>query len=154
MLCKCKVSLSENKNVFSEKDLLFAIPDEVSPANGTGSFARRILVLHAVGAPAAVDFLAKVLGAANLDMARDTLRFALSPGEAFDLRGLANAKLPTHILVFGLHPAQLGLTIDAPLYQPCEFYGATHLFADDLASLEPDRVKKSSLWLALRQIFL
>ncbi len=154
MLRKCKVSLSENKSVFSEKDLIFAMPDEARPEEGDGSFAKRILVIHAIGSQHELDFLSKVLAAAQLDMSRDTLRFALPPGQIFDLRGIANAKSPTHVLVFGVSPDQLGLTLNAPLYEPFEFYGAAYLFAEDLAILEPDRAKKGSLWQALRQLFL
>ncbi|MBL7774554.1 MAG: hypothetical protein JNK89_01040 [Saprospiraceae bacterium] len=57
-------------------------------------------------------------------------------------------------MVFGLQPFEIGINIQCPLYQPVEFYGATFLFADTLAALEPDKTLKTRLWQALQQLFL
>jgi hypothetical protein len=143
--------------MFSPDELIFIAPERSAVELATGSFVRRIWVL-ALAEPNPVNsnkiFLAKVLVAANLNLEKDTL-FAEIPasmpiGFSTDLK----TKHPERVLVFGLPPAQLGLTIEAQLYKPLAFYGADWLFADALSILEPDKNKKGQLWSALKQMFL
>ena len=137
-------------------ELLFLTAEKTALANATGGFARNLVVLalEEPNAAANRDFLTKVLAAANLSLAQDA-RFAEIP--ANESRALApdlNEFKPKHVLIFGLSPAQLGLSFVVQAYQPCSFYGYTWLFADQLSALEPDKNKKTQLWSALKQIFL
>jgi len=143
--------------MFSPDELIFIAPERSAIELATGNFARRVWVL-ALAEPDSVDsnktFLAKVLSAANLNLEKDTL-FAEIPasmpiGFSTDLK----SKQPEQVLVFGLPPAQLGLTLEIPSYKPVIFYGTNWLFADALSILEPDKNRKGQLWSALKQMFL
>jgi len=142
--------------MFSEKDLIFQVPERSVLDFTSGGFAQQILVVAAAepGYPGNRDFLAKILAAARLDLEKDTLFAEVPAGESVSLLPAIKHKHAGHILVFGLSAAQLGIVAEITPYQPQIFYGATFLFADALSVLEPDKTRKGNLWLALRQIFL
>jgi len=137
-------------------ELLFLAADKTALANAKGGFARQVavLVLEEPNAALARDFLTKVLLAANLNMAQDTLMAEIPLNTDVLIAPDLREKQPKHVLVFGISPAQLGLWFEAPLYQPMSFYGSTWLFADKISVLEPDKAKKTQLWSAIKQIFL
>lgn len=137
-------------------ELLFLTPEKTALANAVGGFSRNLIVLalEEPNATANRDFLTKVLAAANLNLAQDALFAEIPSNESRALAPDLNAFKPKQVLVFGLSPAQLGLTFEMQTYQPCAFYGSTWLFADQLSALEPDKSKKTQLWSALKQIFL
>lgn len=143
--------------MFSPDELIFAAPEHTASLFSKGGFARRVWVLL-LAEPQLLeanrDFLAKVLAAANLNVERDTLFAEIPANEAIGFSSDLKSKQPEYVLVFGLPPAQLGLTIELPLFRPIPFYGTTWLFADALSILEPDKNKKSQLWSALKQMFL
>ena len=142
--------------MFSPDDLLFLVPEQPLTERAAGGFARRIFVLSLAETehPANRDFLVKILAAAHINLEKDTL-FAEIPGqEAVSFLPVRVRKHPEFALVFGLSPAQIGLSVDAPLYQPFAFYGVSWLFAEALSILEPDKNRKAKLWLALQQMFL
>lgn len=100
------------------------------------------------------EFLVKILAAAHINMEKDTLMAEIKGSEAVSLLPVLKEKQPEYILVFGLAPSDVCLSIDAPLYKPFAFYGATWLFAEPLSVLEPDKTRKGLLWRALQQLFL
>ena len=138
------------------KELLFFAAEKSALSKAEGGFARNVLVLmlEEPNAIANRDFLAKVLTAANLNLAQDALLAEIPAGESHTLAPDLQERQPKQVLIFGLSPAQLGLSFDIQAYQPFAFYGCTWLFADRLSALEPDKVKKSQLWVALKQMFL
>jgi hypothetical protein len=137
-------------------ELLFLTAEKSACANATGGFARQlmVLVLEEPNASANRDFLAKVLAAANLNLSQDALLAEIPAQESRALANDLKALAPKQVLVFGLTPAQLGLSFEVQTYQPLNFYGHTWLFAEKLSTLEPDKTKKTQLWTALKQIFL
>ena len=141
--------------MFLPDELLFLSPDHPAPSAVAGSFARRVYVLALAepAFPGNKDFLFRVLSAVHLNLDKDTLFAEFPESMQCSFVQELKSKQPEHVLVFGATPAQLGLRIEAPLYQPLVFYGATWLFADALSVLEPDKNKKGQLWAALKQIF-
>lgn len=137
-------------------ELIFLAAEKTALADATGSFSRQVavLVLEEQNTALARDFLAKVLLAANLNMAQDTLLAEIPSNTNVLIAPDLKERQPKQVLVFGLQPAQLGLWFEPPLYQPLSFYGSTWLFADKIAVLEPDKAKKAQLWSAIKQIFL
>lgn len=142
--------------MFVTDELVFIAPERGIESFAEGQYARRILVLtlDEPASPNNRDFLAKIFAAAQLDLGRDSLFAQVPANEPLSMPPFIREKRPTHILVFGLSPAQLGLTLQVPPYQPVEFYSTTWLFADALSVLEPDKAKKSQLWTALKTLFL
>jgi len=137
-------------------ELLFLTAEKSACANATGGFARQlmVLVLEEPNASSNRDFLSKVLAAANLNLPQDALLAEIPAQESRALATDLKALGPKQVLVFGLTPAQLGLSFEIQAYQPLNFYGHTWLFAEKLSTLEPDKTKKTQLWTALKQIFL
>jgi hypothetical protein len=139
-----------------QQDLIFLAAEKTALAEAEGHFARKVVVL-AVQEPNSAanrDFLAKVLSAAGLNLQNDTLFAEIPAQEPVSIAPDLQERKPGFVLVFGIPPAQLGLSVQAAYYQPVSFYGATWLFSDALSSLEPDKQKKSMLWNALKQLFL
>lgn len=141
--------------MFSEKDLIFRAPEHTVLEFAGGGFARRILVIAGAGPehPGSRDFLVKILAASRLNLERDTLFADVPTGQPLFIVPAIKQKHAEYILVFGLPPSLLGINAEMPLYQPRQFYGATFLFAESLAVLEPDKTRKGKLWQALQQIF-
>lgn len=141
--------------MFSEKDLIFNAPEHSVLDFASGGFARRILVVTGAEQerPGSRDFLVKVLAASRLSLEQDTLFARVPTAEPLSIVPAIQQKHAEYVLVFGLPPSRLGINAEMPLYQPRQFYGATFLFAESLAVLEPDKARKGKLWQALQQIF-
>lgn len=142
--------------MFIPDEFFFFIPQRSALETSAGGYAKMVWVLALAEPESAGNraFLSKILAAANLDLEKDTLFTEIPERQPLSFINDIKRKQPLRVLVFGLPPAQLGLTIEAPLYQPTIFYGVNWLFADALSVLEPDKSKKSRLWSALKQIFL
>ena len=142
--------------MFVTDELVFIAPERGVESFAEGQYARQILVLtlDEPASPNNRDFLAKIFAAAQLDLYRDSLFAQVPAHEPLSMPPFIREKRPAHILVFGLSPAQLGLTLQVPLYQAIGFYNTTWLFADALSALEPDKAKKGQLWTVLKAIFL
>lgn len=142
--------------MFSERDLIFRVPQQSILDFARGGFARQVWVLSAAtaGQAEALDFLTKILAAARLNLGQDTLFVQVPDHAQISILPALKEKHGEFILVFGLSPSDIGLTADIPMYSPLPFYGSTFLFADALSRLEPDKALKSRLWQALQQMFL
>ena len=142
--------------MFSEKELLYKMPEQSVLNLATGGFTRRVLVLtyFEPDAPHNRDFLIKILAAAGLNLETDTLFAEIPAGKPVSLLPAIKEKHAEIILIFGLHMAQLGFSIDFPLYHIQSFYGTTILIADPLSVLEPDKLRKGKLWESLQQLFI
>ncbi|MBV6438594.1 MAG: hypothetical protein EPGJADBJ_00218 [Saprospiraceae bacterium] len=143
--------------MFSPDELIFNAAERSISELSEGHFGRRIWVL-ALAEPAVLpanrDFLTKVLSAAHLNLEKDTLFAEIPAALPVHFSTDLKRRRPEQVLIFGLPPAQLGLSIETPLYRPVHFYGVTWLFADALSVLEPDKNRKGQLWSALKQMFL
>ncbi|HPI05231.1 MAG TPA: hypothetical protein PLM41_02550 [Saprospiraceae bacterium] len=142
--------------MFSPKELIFAVPTGLPNEIAKGQFAKGIWILALAESNQSdnTDFLKKVLSAAQLDLERDTLFAEIPESEPVDMAASLRIKPAAQVLVFGIPPKQLGLHLNAPVFQPFAFYGTTWLFADALSVLEPDKTKKGLLWTALKTMFL
>ncbi len=142
-------------DMFATEELVFRVAEVAVTDLAQGNFTKKILIL-ALKEPnnaGNIDFVTKVLSAAKLDLAKDTL-FAQVPGDTPVNCFGGLPERPEFILVFGLQPAQVGLKALAQPYQPFTLNGCTWLFSDALSVLEPDRAKKGKLWEALKGLFL
>jgi hypothetical protein len=139
-------------NMFSKKDLIFAVPD---PIQWAGKFGKKVLVIWVEEIPSSANrsFLEKMLSAVQVDLEKECHYAVLRKDETAALIPYIKEKQPNQVLVFGLSPAPLGLHFEQYLYQPVFFYQTWFLFADELAKLEPDRQLKSQLWNHLKHIF-
>ncbi|MFN0213430.1 MAG: hypothetical protein ACKVT2_04175 [Saprospiraceae bacterium] len=145
-------------------ELLFLTAEKTALAGALGDYARKVVVLTSKEAPetsismtdktAYRDFLDKVLTAAQLNLSKDALLAEIPSGEARAIAPDLAEYQPSQVLVFGVSPAQLGLSLEIQAYRPFTFYGCVWLFADKLSALESDKTKKTQLWTALKQIFL
>lgn len=134
---------------------IFLAAEQTALEGAEGGFARRlaVLCLEEPDSQGNRAFLTKVLAAAQLNLNQDALLTEIPGKEPRSIAADLRRHQPLQVLVFGLTPAQLGLSVEIPLYQPFSFYGVTWLFADKLSALEPDKTKKSQLWTALQKIF-
>lgn len=135
---------------------LFVAPEMPLSELASGGFSKKIVVCAACELDFAQrkDFLAKIFAAAKLDLGKDAFYAEIPGGEPIALMRFAKAKDADFVLVFGLHPAQMGISADLKKYQPTLFLGTTLLFADKLSTLEPDKELKMKLWNALKIMFL
>ncbi|MFN0014571.1 MAG: hypothetical protein ACKVU2_08490 [Saprospiraceae bacterium] len=142
--------------MYSESDKVYQIVEKSLLELCTGGFARRVLVVAQTETDylGNVDFLKKILLAAGLELERDTLFVQMDPTENGRILPAIRERQADKIVVFGTLPAQLGLNIQIPLYQPVDFNGATFLFSEKLSVIESDKTRKTNLWQALRQLFL
>lgn len=135
---------------------VYIVPDQNILSQAVGGGAKNIFILARAEASADenMTFLAKILAATHTLPERDALLVWWPAGQPVSLLPVLHGKQPEKMLIFGFTPAEVGLRIDAALYQPCVFYGTTWLFAEALSVLEPDKARKMQLWTALKQIFL
>lgn len=141
--------------MFSEKDLLFSVPESSVATPGAGLYLKKILILiksepHFTGSKV---FLEKVLSAVQIDLNQDVYWWSLDSTAQFPFLAELKNRAPEQVLVFGFTPADLHLRAEISLYSPVFFYGSMFLFADSLSQLEPDRDRKTRLWHALKAIY-
>ena len=136
--------------------LLFLTAEKTAFEKASGAFARKVgvLILEESGSAANRDFLEKVLLAAQLKLTDDTLLAEIPAAELCQIAPDLQEKKPEYLLVFGIPPTQLGLSIAFHPYQVTHFYGCNWLFADKLSTLSSDVAKKKLLWTALQKMFL
>jgi len=103
--------------------------------------------------PEWTDFLEKILQAVGFDLEQDALRFWVTPGAPFWLKGLEQSSRTTHVIFFGIPPDQAGINVDAPLHTPLTIGGTTFLFAASLAEIQENPALKRPLWEALKLMF-
>lgn len=139
-----------------QNDLVFHFADLDLLEAGEGLFARKVLVLlsaHEAQNNAYRDFLAKVLAAAGLSLAQDVLLVPLPTDDLPPISRLLAQKQAEKVLVFGFKPDTLGLHLEITSNQPFHFLQADWLFSESLATLEPDKTKKSQLWAGMKALF-
>ncbi len=103
--------------------------------------------------PELADFLMKILQAVGFDLQNDALNLWVTPSEQFWFKDLDRASPVSHAVFFGITPAQAGLNLEVPIYQPVVVSGKTFLFSDSLAKIQENPALKRPLWEALKIIF-
>lgn len=142
--------------MFLADELIFQAAEKSALADAEGAFAKQVAVLALCEPDSAQlrEFLGKVLAAAHLDLSQDTLLAEIPSQEPHNIALDLRERKPRQVLVFGLPPRQLGLQLEMHPYQSVSFLDCTWLFADRVSVLEPDKVKKTQLWSALKKMFL
>ena len=138
--------------MFPENTPIFLAAQKNVTELGSGGYKKQILVLVSKGSEGDKVFVSRVLAAAALDTAEDTLYVEVPddmPVNCFS--GLSSP--PRFIISFGVTPEQAGCSARVNLYTPVQLNHATWLFSDTPSVLEPNRDKKSQLWNALKEIF-
>lgn len=142
---------------------LYRVPDAPLPQDRTkGKGQKGIVLLYEcklAEEEVLSPFVDKILQAAKVDREQDALSIRITPGERISLHQLPDCQAMQYCLIFGVKPAQLGLNLQLPAYQPILFSDITFLRADALKSIWEERQeggKKMSgqLWRALQQLFL
>jgi hypothetical protein len=141
-------------SLFDPEESLYVIPENVW-LSGAGDYGKRILVLQADDNAAAGnhEFLQKIMDAVHISLASDAFCCKLEPMAPVRLFPFSRDKHPEKILVFGITPALLGLSVKDNLYKPFYFYQSTWLFSESLSILQPDKDRKTKLWKALQGLF-
>ena len=141
--------------MFSEKDLLFLVPDAPEATPLSGQYRKKVLIVAApeTNVEGCRAFLEKILGAAKILLEEDTLYRFTENGETVPLAQWIRERQPEQVLIFGYEAAQVGVQVQADLYQPVFFQNANLLFADTLSALEPDKTLKTKLWTAMQLVF-
>jgi hypothetical protein len=96
-------------------------------------------------------FLRKILSALKLELDHDALFRSFEKNEPASFLKLFKKKGIEKMLLFGCSPKQFGLSIEAALYEPFEFYGCRLLFSEKLSVVEADAARKGQLWTALKK---
>lgn len=108
--------------------------------------------------PDAMGQLQGILQALHLDIERDALLFVLPVREKVAVANLARQHRLSHLLLFGLSPAECGFVFPLPLNKPILFQGRAILRAPSLSALlkekqEGGKTLRLALWQALQQMF-
>lgn len=142
--------------MFTDKDIIYRIPESGGGKKARGGFGKRIviLLLDEPDFPESDTFLQKIFTAAQINLEKDVLLVMADASGPMHFLPIVKDKHPERLLVFGFMPDTLGLHAEIPLYQPVVFYGVEFLFAEALSVLAPDKNRKSRLWQALQQLFL
>lgn len=140
--------------MFAAADFLF-LPTELDAiATKTGAFAQKVMVvLLESDLQKARPFLEKMMGAAKLNLDQDALLIQFNTLQRANIAAEIKNKAPEQVLVFGIPPEMLCLNIEAKKYQPLFFLNTQWVFADNLATLEPDKNLKTALWTAMQVVF-
>jgi hypothetical protein len=139
---------------FDSDESLYVIPENVW-TSGVGDYGKRILILQADDDLPAEnhEFLHKIMDAVHISLSSDAFCCKVEPMASVRLFPFSRDKHPEKILVFGITPALLGLSVKDNLYQPFYFYQSTWLFSESLSILQPDKDRKTKLWKALQGLF-
>lgn len=129
---------------------------------GRGAAQKGLLILYAPGEEAQGDldrFLGKILRAMDYELERDALTIRKTPHDPLSLPGLIETGRFQHVLLFGLSPDDLGLSLPITPYQPIQHEGITILPADALPTIYQERrsggkARSVQLWTMLKETFL
>lgn len=121
----------------------------------------KILIVNALSAQEASDreFLARVLGAVQLNLNLEIALLEVHPEEHPPLAALIGHTGAASVLCFGVEPERLGIRAGITPYTPTLLAGCHYLFADSLSLIRETREKgdnkrASALWSAMKQLYL
>ena len=138
-------------------DSLFVLPAQNPPiVNDIKSEQKQILVLYQddKDQQELLDLLKKILIAIQLDIDKDIILVRSKKEDLYSFIRMRTKIEIKQILVFGLNAKQLGLNIQAELYQILSFEACQFLFVDALSKIATDQKLKGALWTCLQSMFL
>lgn len=99
-------------------------------------------------------FLSKVLSAVKFDINSDCRVLILPEKGDYGIGNLLNTEQCTSILLFGINPKHIGLSIETFLYAPFKIASFSFLLGQSLEKIKNSTENKKSLWSALQKLFL
>lgn len=135
---------------------VYPMQEDLSALDLQGENAKRTLIVVKQEAYPATSatFLSKVLGAVQYDLGRDTKLLRLSADQsAVSWAPLQAAHAFERVMLFGVAPSQLGLSLLLRPYVPTSWQNIRWLVAHDLSEVEQQPKLKSGLWSAMKVIF-
>ena len=100
------------------------------------------------------QFLTKILGAVKHDLGRDTLRLMIPKGQSFGINKLLMSDKIDKVILFGINPKDIGLSIETFVYKSIHLSGKEMLIAHSLDKISKTQELKKALWTSLQQMFL
>lgn len=101
-----------------------------------------------------LQFLTKIIAAVKYELEIDTLRLNIPKDQNYGINELLKQEQTKHIIVFGVNPKDLGLSIETIIYQPISINKKTILITHPLEKIKQSQELKKALWASLQQIFL
>lgn len=141
---------------------LFPVPEQAQPKNsvkGAGDQGIWIWYEAETGQQAEIEsFLAKVFGAAKIDLAQQTKYSCLTKEESISFRHIEGSGEAKFVFLFGISGKRLGLHFQLHPYQPVHFGTTTFILADSIADIFEERQsggkeKSGQLWRTLKACF-
>lgn len=101
------------------------------------------------------DYLTKIIGSAQLDLANDCLLLTIKENEKFPLfTTISKEHTIRKAFIMGLTPSQIGLNIQTPQYNPLSFNNCTFIFTEKLSKIHNSPESKKALWACIKEVFL
>jgi hypothetical protein len=101
-----------------------------------------------------LDYLQKILKATGLDLNEDTIFYNPKSADALPTLNQIADKHPIHkIILFGIHPKQVGIHADIKAYTISPFYGFQFLVAERLSAIKSSKEHREALWNELKTFF-
>ncbi len=141
---------------------LFPVPEQAQPKNGIdGAGAQGIWIWYEAEAAQQSEmagFLAKVFGAAKIDLAQQAKHICLTKEESISFSRVEGSKTAKFVFLFGISAQRLGLHFQLHPYQPVQFGSTTFVLADSIADIFEERQaggkeKSGQLWRTLKACF-
>lgn len=149
------------KPTFFDFDL-FPIPERAQPKNTMlGAGEKDIWIWYEADETEQREmesFLAKVFGAAQINLAQSTKYICLTKEESISFSQVEGAGKAQFVFLFGVDGKRLGLHFSLLPYQPVVFNGATYVFIDAISDIFEERKagkkeKSGQLWRTLKHCF-
>lgn len=121
----------------------------------TGSNEKNLLivVLHSDYSTENQEFLTKVLGAVDYDIANDTTLLRLPDNQELAVNRLVNHGDYKQCLMFGVDPKKCGYSFESFLYAPFIISNTTFILGNSLSRLKGSVEYKKALWNCLQTVF-
>jgi hypothetical protein len=141
---------------------LFPVPEQAQPINGiSGAGNQGIWVWYEAEAAQQAEmegFLAKVFGAAKIDLPQQAKHICLTKEESISFSRLEGHKTAKFVFLFGISGRRLGLHFQLHPYQPVHFGSTTFILTDSIADIFEERQaggkeKSGQLWRTLKACF-
>lgn len=106
-----------------------------------------------------LDYLAKIMQAAKLDLDKDCLTWVCHEQKSVNLSGVVSQYTIKNVLMLGFVPKTLGIHLPLVMGIPLVHAGVQYLWAPDLTEIQAERAaggktKAALLWQGLKMLFL
>ena len=99
-----------------------------------------------------LNFLLGILSACKLTM-EDVAIINITKNKGINYKAIALELKAEKIILFGVTPAQIDLSLEFPLYQIQQYNKQIYVTAAMLTDIENNKVEKTKLWNCLKQVF-